>query len=159
MIRVDRRPVGVVTVLLGALVGALLGFAPSSQPGVAATDRLQAAQFPVLTPRLLPAGTELINSEVRPHADGTGDVDLWYRLPDGHQLHLWETSRADSALANKNPLQLSGARRAGALATWLQGTGFSSRVVTWTARIGPVLVSVDAALSPDALFVIADSLR
>jgi hypothetical protein len=155
----SRRFLVGAAVVVAALMGTLVGCHISGTNDIAASDRLQAANFVVLTPRSLPAGSELINSEVRPHSDGTCDVDLWYRLPDGHRVHIWETSRADSALDSKNPLELPGSRRTGTSGTWLEGSGFSGRVVTWTARIGPVLVSVDGPLSPEALFFVADSVR
>ena len=139
------------------------GTAQAVAPTVAASiqdgdERLKATPFKVLVPARLPDGARLVRVQSNPAAGG-GDVDLEYLLSDGRRLHLWETTRSSADLQGKDPTTLTGAIHQATQAAWLEGTGFSGRVVTLSARIGNILVSVDASMSAAELLEIADSVR
>lgn len=145
-----------ILLLLGSAVAASVASPYRDQ---AAAERLTTASFHVLTPTAIPSGSRLVLADVRTNADGSSDVDLFYLLPSGGRLHLWETSRVPAALGTKNPLSLPGTQRPGQLAVWLEGRGLGGSVPTLTARISGILVSVDAPLSESDLLSVADSVR
>lgn len=124
-----------------------------------ALDRLETSSFHVLLPAELPTGARLVLTDVRRNSDGSTDVDIFYELPGLGRLHLWQTDRSPSALGTKNPLQRSAPILRGSLTDWLQGDGFSGRVVTLDGRVGAVIVSIDAPITATELLIVADSLR
>jgi hypothetical protein len=144
---------------LGLACGLLIGVATALGGSSAQTSTVTNIPSPFLVPTGLPAGTSLVYSSLITQPEGGNDLDLFYRLPVGSMLHVWQTTRAPEQLGPKNPLSLPGATHRGSLATWLEGTGFSGSVTTLTARIGAVLVEVDAPMSASRLLSIADSLR
>lgn len=153
---------GNVTAFVGLLcTAALLGFAAvavsASTPRVTLSPQ-QPAPFHVLRPSVLPAGAVLVAEHVTVHPDGTADVDLHYKLANGQRLHIWQTDRLAPQLGVKNPLQ-DGQVVKGRSADWTMAPGFSGRVLTASAKIGGLVVSLDAPLTTIGLLEVADSLR
>ena len=152
---------------IGAMVGALLGGAALiAQDAVARSDRTPVAftaagaPFAPLQPTRLPAGTTLVIADARTHTDGTtGDVDMFYALPNGSRLHIWQTNRSPAELGAKNPLNESGVVYARSLASWRALPGFDGNVLTLNALVKGRVISIDGRLTVDELLDIAESLR
>ncbi len=125
----------------------------------ASIERFDTATFHVLLPTSLPPGARLLLTDVRRNSDGSSDVDVFYELPDGGRLHLWETNRNPEALGSKNPLNERGVVHEGVRSRWIEGTGFSGRVTSLNGRVGEVLVSIDATMPASQLLAIAESVR
>lgn len=122
-------------------------------------SRLDDASFHVLIPAALPPGARLIMTDLQHNADGSSDVNVFYQLPDGTRLHLWESDRDAAAMSTKNPLSVPGTTVRGNGAEWLQHAGLSGRLTELDARIGSVLVSADAPMPVSQLIAVVDSLH
>ncbi len=121
-------------------------------------NAVKAAPFAVLMPTYVPAGAQLMRTDVFRNADGSADADLIYVFGNNKRLHLWETTRAEATLGAKNPLS-TGTDVKGTLTTWRQDKGMDGAVVTLSARIGQVLITIDGPLSVEELLRVADSVR
>lgn len=152
---------------VGALVGVLLGGATLlAQDAVARSDRTTTAStfagapFTPLQPARLPAGTTLVIADARTHTNGTtGDIDIFYALPNGSRLHIWQTNRPPAELGAKNPLNEPGTVYPRSLASWRALPGFDGNVLTVNALVKGRLISIDGRLTVDELLDIAESLR
>ncbi|CAN5889960.1 hypothetical protein BH23ACT12_BH23ACT12_21030 [soil metagenome] len=65
--------------------------------------------YEVRLPKDLPAGTKLANAiahtETYEGGDTVHSVDVWYRLPSGEGLHIWQTNSSKLAEAGKDPVR------------------------------------------------------
>lgn len=76
-------------------------------PSVELAEAQAAAPYRIREPAFLPADTKLVLVTWVPPALDEGEsafsVDLWYGLPDGTRLHLWQTDAKYLAEAGKDP--------------------------------------------------------
>ncbi len=99
--------VGVAVVLhVSAPARVLTTRANLSDPTLALAEAQAASPFPIKQPGYLPVGASLENvTWIVPDAEAgpAFSVDLWYALPDGTRLHVWETNNQDLIQTGKDP--------------------------------------------------------
>lgn len=159
-------------ILVIALSGCCLAAAAFAQAKSSATavgaprtgpmEDLSRASFAVLKPSYLPAGTTLVAQLVSQNGDGTSNVDLFYQLPSGGRLHIWQTSRSHASLTSKDPTA-TGTSVAGLATTWKKNPAYSGNAVSLSGEVGGLIISLDATIAfPNVereLALVADSLR
>jgi hypothetical protein len=110
---------------------------------------IQTFPYAIRLPKELPAGTKLANAMAHTESYEGGNkvnsLDVWYRLPSGDGLHIWQSDSSGLAEAGKDPVRdsVDGSVSIGETVWKGANTDFAG-VKSYSARFSDgVTVSVD----------------